>query len=158
MSESAAEKILADNLAEWKARVKASGKRAWREWVGKTADSAIPPSVVLRIIETWGRQCYLTGVSFGALTPDMEHKLALHACQGLNGNRESNLRPVLPAAHKKKTAKEKQVQAKVDAQAIAHMGLKKTKHPIPQPPKLPKPVKDKLPLPARTHDIFGRPI
>ncbi len=158
MSDPIAEKILADNLAEWKAKVKASGKRAWNEWIGKSADSAIPPHVALRIANTWDRRCYLTGVTLGAIKPDMEHKLALHACQGLNGNRESNLRPVLPAAHKKKTAKEKQVQAKVDAQALAHMGLKKTKHPIPQPVKPVKPVKDKLPLPPRTHDIFGRPL
>lgn len=135
-----AEEQLAKNHAEWKAKVHANGQRLHKEWIGATPDTPVPPRVALRITDTWDRKCFLTGVPFGPIKPEMEHKWPLHKCRGVNGNRESNLRPVFPQAHKKKTSEEKSARAKADRAATAHMGLKKTKHPIPQAPKPERPT------------------
>jgi hypothetical protein len=131
-----AEEILAKHHAEWKAKIHANGQRLPKEWIGKTPDSQPPPSVRLRIVDTWDRRDFVTGVPFGPVTPDIDHLWPLVKCKGVNGNRESNMRPIFPVVHKKKTAKDNKEKNKADRSAKKHMGLREEpENPIPQRPK-----------------------
>lgn len=138
-------------VAEWREKVRASGMRAWPEWIGKSGDTAIPGKVQARIVLLWGNVCYLTGVKIIG-KPDFEHVIPLHAG---GENREGNIRPASKAAHKGKSSEEQKRKAKADRARIAAVATIKPKATIPRPPKPEKPARDKLPLPARTHDIFG---
>lgn len=99
--------------------------RSTPEWVGKSDDTPIPPRVRLRVFEAHGGICGLTGRK---ITPadqwDVDHTVAL-----INGgeNRESNLRPVLRAAHRVKTAEDVKLKAKVDRVRKKHLGISQAK-------------------------------
>lgn len=136
-----AERKLAENLAAWKAKIHANGQRLPKEWIGATPDSVPPPSVRLRIIDTWDRRDFVTGVPFGPVTPDIDHLWPLIKCKGVNGNRESNMRPIFPVVHKKKTATDNKEKNKADRSAKKHLGLRDAPdHPIPQRPKPERPT------------------
>lgn len=95
--------------------------RAVEEWVGKTDDSAIPPRVKLRIWQREDGRCYLTGKKIMVGDKfEYEHKIAF--CNG-GSNRESNIFLALSAAHKVKTAADRDEKAKVDRIAKKHRGL-----------------------------------
>lgn len=141
-------------VAEWRAKVRASGMRAWDEWCGKSGDTAIPPKVQARIVLLWGNVCYLTGAKIIG-KPDFEHVIPLHAG---GENREGNIRPASKAAHRGKSSEEQSRKAKADRARIAAVATVTPKAKIPTRPRAEKPPRDKLPLPARTHDIFGRPL
>ena len=106
-----------------------TGKRAVEEWIGSSPDAAIPARVRLRVFEAHGGICALTGRK---IMPgdqwDCDHKLAL-----ANGgeHRESNLQPALREAHRKKTAEDVKVKAKIDRVRKKHLGIKTTRSPMP---------------------------
>lgn len=74
--------------------------RIVEEWIGKTADSAIPARVRARVFEAHGGRCHISGRKIGAGEPwDCDHVIAL-----INGgeNREKTAQDV---ATKSKTAR-----------------------------------------------------
>lgn len=103
--------------------------RAVPEWVGATDDARIPPRVRLRVFERFGGVCQLTGrkIMVGDQW-DCDHARAL-----VNGgeHRESNLQPVLRAAHRKKTAEDVKLKAKADRVRKKHLGLHAPKSTLP---------------------------
>lgn len=127
---------LARTVAEWRDKVRASGMRAWDEWIGKSGDTAIPPKVQARIVLLWGNVCYLTGARIPG-KPEFEHVVPLHAG---GENREGNIRPVSKAAHKGKSSAEQTRKAKADRARVAAVATVKPKAPIPAPPKPEKPT------------------
>ena len=99
--------------------------RATPEWIGKTDNSVPPPSVKRRIIESQDNRCALTAVEFRpGCKIEFDHKVDLW----LHGeNRESNLRAVTKAAHRKKTDAQATIRAKVMRQKEKHLGLRTNK-------------------------------
>lgn len=91
------------------------------EWIGKTDDTPVPPRVRLRIFETHGERCYLSGRK---IMPgdkwETEHKIAI-----INGgqNRESNLGPALSAPHKIKTRADVAEKSKIARIRAKHLGI-----------------------------------
>lgn len=103
--------------------------RSTPEWIGKTDDTPAPPRVRLRVFERFGGVCQITGRKIQTGDQwDLDHEVAL-----INGgeNRESNLRPVLRTAHRKKTAEDVRAKAKSDRIRKKHLGLHKTLSPLP---------------------------
>lgn len=103
--------------------------RAVKEWIGKSADSAIPPRVSLRVLELHNHRCYLSGVEIREGDHwQVEHRLAL----SLGGeNRESNLAPVLIEPHKIKTRADMKLKAKGARIRKKRFGLAKPKQIMP---------------------------
>lgn len=99
--------------------------RSTAEWVGKTDDAKVPPRVRKRIFDAHDGICHITGRKIMPGEPwDLEHKVALI----LGGeNREKNLAPALRDPHKKKTAAELKVRAKIDAVRKRHLGITQPK-------------------------------
>lgn len=99
------------------------------EWIGATDDARIPPRVRLRVFERFGGVCQLTDRK---IMPgdewDCDHAVAL-----INGgeHRESNLQPVLRAAHRRKTADDVAAKAKADRVRKKHLGLHNPKSKLP---------------------------
>ena len=106
--------------------------RAVAEWIAKNDDQAIPPRVKLRILDRENFICHLTGVRIDPVRDqfDFEHKISLI----LGGqHRESNIFPALRDPHKKKTAAEMKVKAKIAAVRKKHIGIKAETQPITSP-------------------------
>lgn len=103
--------------------------RSVEEWIGKNDDSKIPPRVRLRIFETHKGICHISGRSIRAGDKwECEHVVALT----LGGeHRESNLAPALVDPHKKKTKADRQIKKKIDRTRKKHLGLGKSKRPLP---------------------------
>jgi 5-methylcytosine-specific restriction protein A len=100
--------------------------RSVEEWIGKTDDTPIPPRVKLRVFETHGGVCHLSGRKIRAGEPwDCDHVKAL-----INGgaNRESNLAPALRDKHREKTAEDVAEKAIIARQRSKHLGIAKPKH------------------------------
>ena len=99
------------------------------EWIGKTDDSKVPDRVRLRILRAHNETCHLSGRNIAPGEKwEIEHIKALI----LGGeHRESNLAPALVEPHKRKTAMEMAVKAKIDGSAKRHFGIKKSKNPMP---------------------------
>lgn len=99
--------------------------RSVPEWIGKTADSAIPERVRLRIWEREEGRCYLTGRKIRPGDKyEFEHVIALALWTGEgHGNRESNIRLALKEPHKVKTAQDRAQQAKSDRIRKKHLGI-----------------------------------
>lgn len=93
------------------------------EWIGKTDDSKVPPRVRQRVFEREGGICHLTGRKIAPGEPwELEHKVSLI----LGGqHRENNLFPALVEPHKRKTAAEMKVKAKIARISKKHLGIKK---------------------------------
>ena len=103
--------------------------RSVPEWIGKTDDAAIPKRVRLRVLDAHDGICALTGRKIRPGDEwDLDHRVAL-----ANGgeHRESNLQPVLRAAHRKKTAADVAQKAKDRRVRAKHLGLHKPKTTIP---------------------------
>lgn len=103
--------------------------RSVPEWIGVTADTKAPTRVRLRVFETHGGRCHLTGRKIQPGEPwELEHVKPLH----LGGeNRESNLAPALVQAHREKSARELTAKAKADRIRAKHLGVwPKTKAPL----------------------------
>ena len=103
--------------------------RSTPEWIGKTPDSPIPPRVRLRVFERFGGICQETGRKIQPGDEwDCDHERAL-----INGgeHREGNLRPVLRAAHRAKTAEDVAIKKKDARVAKRHRGIKTKKALIP---------------------------
>ncbi len=94
------------------------------EWIGKIADSPIPPRVRLRIFQAYdGRcQCGCNRKIAAGESWDAEDEIAI-----INGGqrRESNLRPFLTAHHPQKTARDVEIKSKTYRMARRHVGIKK---------------------------------
>lgn len=119
--------------------------RSTSEWIGKTPDQQVPPRVRLRVLEAYDRKCYLTGLPIHPGDRwELEHKVALI----LGGeHREKNLAPALVGPHKRKTALEMKVKAKIADVAKAAYGIKAPKQkiasrgfPRTKEPRAPKPM------------------
>ena len=109
---------------------KAQG-RSVTEWIGKTPDAKIPDRVLLRILRRFDHVCQLTFVKIvPGITPEFDHVKRL---EDGGEHRESNLVPVMPSAHKTKSALEMGRQAKADAIAKRSYGMKEPAKPIPSP-------------------------
>ena len=93
------------------------------EWRGRNDDAMPPKSVKLRICERQGFKCALTGRPFreGDVV-HYDHAVPLW----LGGeNRETNLQAVLAEPHRRKTATEAAVRAKVKRLQESRAGIKK---------------------------------
>ena len=109
-------------IAEWRAKVAATGNREWQEWIGATPDSNPSPHIRTRIIMLWEMVCYLSGIKIKNVTDaELEHVVALS--EG-GENREGNLRPALPDAHKQKTKLEGERRTKANKVAAFNTGSK----------------------------------
>lgn len=91
------------------------------EWIGETPDTKIPPRVRLRVFETWGGVCGLSGRK---IMPgdkwQIDHRIAL----ALGGeHREANMWPVLVDAHKEKTKRDVAAKSKVARIRKKHLGI-----------------------------------
>ncbi len=92
------------------------------EWIGRDNDR-IPDRVRLRIFEKYGGKCMcgcLRKIYIGDEW-DCDHIVAL-----INGgeNRENNLRPLLRACHKGKTAEDVEEKSKIARIRSKHLGIK----------------------------------
>jgi 5-methylcytosine-specific restriction protein A len=101
--------------------------RSVPEWIGKTDDARPPPQVRLRIFESHGGRCHISGrVIRAGEVWDCDHVIAL-----VNGgeNRESNLAPALREYHKVKTAADVKEKSIVRRKRMKHLGIEaKKKH------------------------------
>lgn len=92
------------------------------EWIGKSADTAIPPRVKLRVFEAYGGRCHWSGQKIKPGDEwDADHVIAL-----INGgqNRETNLAPILRGKpHKEKTAQDVAEKSKVARMRQKHLGI-----------------------------------
>lgn len=98
--------------------------RAVPEWIGKTDDAKVPGRVRRRVFDREGGICHLTGVKIDPVRDawDLDHAVALI----LGGqHRESNLFPVLREPHRRKSAAEVTIKAKIEATRQKHMGIKR---------------------------------
>lgn len=109
-------------MRRWKMTVT---RRAVEEWIGKTPDTPAPARVRLRVFDRCGGICHLSGRKIQPGDKwDMDHITAL-----VNGgeNRESNLAPALKEEHRKKTASDVAMKAKVDRVRKKHLGIEPKK-------------------------------
>jgi len=121
--------------------------RSVPEWIGKTADTPIPPKVRARVFEAHGGRCHRSGRKIAAGERwECDHVIAL-----INGgeNRESNLAPILTQQHRQKTAEDVKLKSKVHRQRLKNIGAwPKSKRPIQSrgfPKSRPEPVNDDQP-------------
>ena len=103
--------------------------RAVSEWIGKTADSAIPPRVRLRIFDRQGGCCDECGRKLGVAGERVEYD---HETALINGgeNRESNIRALCTFCHAPKTKADVAVKSKTARVRKKRLGFTKSKNPI----------------------------
>lgn len=127
--ESIFDKQIAENVATWKAKVRATG-RPFKEWIGKTADAMPPERVRERIRQLWDDRCFFSEIEFRGKPFVLEHLVRIKDGK-LQANREGNIRPVLTDTAIIKTAREKREQASADRKKRKGAGTKaKPKTPI----------------------------
>ena len=103
--------------------------RSVPEWIGASPDAKIPGHVRLRIFERHEGICHISGRKILAGEKwEAEHIVPL--ADG-GEHRESNLAPALLESHRKKTAQEAKVRAKVRRVRKKHLGIEKSKNLIP---------------------------
>jgi 5-methylcytosine-specific restriction protein A len=100
------------------------------EWMAIENPNLMPPARVrLRIFEKFGGVCQLTGRK---IMPgegwDLDHITPL---EDGGENRESNLHPVLRAAHREKTARENSQRAKERRKREKFLGIERPKAKLP---------------------------
>lgn len=96
--------------------------RTTAEWVGATADTAIPPRVRIRIFERAAGRCEICGRKLGPADRwQADHTVAL-----INGgeNRESNLRVACDWCHSEKTKADVAEKATIHRKRAKHIGAK----------------------------------
>lgn len=134
--------------------------RAVAEWIGKTADTKIPPRVRLRIFERENGVCHLCQQPIQAGQKwEANHDPAL-----INSgeNRESKIFPAHVACHQVHTREAKAEKAKVAAIRQRHLGITRPTGKLRSPPfqksekaaKREKAASTKQPLKPRP--MFGR--
>jgi 5-methylcytosine-specific restriction protein A len=102
--------------------------RTVEEWIGKNDDAAIPPRVRVRVFNSHGGVCHLSGRRIRAgETWDVDHLVAL--CNG-GEHRESNLAPALRDKHREKTAQDMKEKSMVYRKRAAHLGLRPARQKI----------------------------
>ncbi len=100
--------------------------RSLPEWIGKHDDQKVPDRVRLRIFDRENGICHLTGKKIDPVRDewDLDHKVSLI----LGGeHRETNLFPALREPHRRKTATEVAVKAKIARTRKKHLGIKQEK-------------------------------
>lgn len=91
------------------------------EWIGKTADSKPPKSVIDRLFLRQNGRCAISGRKFKAgEAPHADHMIPL---KDGGENRESNLQLVFADSHREKTATENTARAKERRIRLKHAGL-----------------------------------
>lgn len=106
--------------------------RSVPEWIGKTDDQKVPDRVRMRIFDREGGICHLTGEKIDPVRDewDVDHKVALI----LGGeHRETNLFPAKREPHRRKTAVEMKVKAKIARTRKKHLGIDKPKSSLSHP-------------------------
>lgn len=107
---------------------KVTGRKT-EEWVASHPDQKIPPRVRLRVFDAHGGKCAISGRKIQSFEKwECDHRVAL-----INGgeHRESNLQPVLVAAHRAKTRADVAEKSTVARKRAKHLGLHKPKSTIP---------------------------
>ncbi len=102
------------------------------EWIGKHDDQKVPDRVRMRIFDREGGICHLTGEKIDPVRDewDVDHKVALI----LGGeHRETNLFPAKREPHRRKTAVEMKVKAKIARTRKKHLGIDKPKSSLSHP-------------------------
>lgn len=97
--------------------------RSVPEWIGKNADSAIPPRIRVRVFEAHGGRCAGCTRKIGPADKwDCDHIQAL-----ANGgqNRERNLQPLCSWCHGDKTKADVAEKAVTYRKKAKHIGVKK---------------------------------
>lgn len=137
--------------------------RTVAEWIGKSDDHRAPKSVRDRLKARFP-DCYLCSRKIEA-----DEKMALdHVVALINGgeNREGNLRPVHQKCHAIKTGEDVAEKARIAKKRQAYHGIRTSPpKPLVGAPFLPTPksaarkekAAQKLPMPPRVVDVFGRP-
>lgn len=103
--------------------------RSVPEWIGKTADSAIPPRVRMRVYERAKGACAKCGRPpiLGLEAREYDHAIPII----LGGeNRESNLQLLCVPCHKEKTKLDVKLKAKVARVQKKHVGITKARQRI----------------------------
>ncbi len=103
--------------------------RSVPEWIGKTSDTRVPDRVRVRVFESYGGLCYLSGREIRAGDAwEIDHIVAL-----VNGgeNRENNLAPVLASEHRSKTRQDVKAKAKGARVRQKYLGLGGPRLPMP---------------------------
>ena len=95
--------------------------RTVNEWVGKTADSKPPKSVIDRLFLRQGGRCAITGRKM--MPGDIKHADHVVPLKDGGNNSESNLQLVLADAHREKTSHENRGRAKERRIRLKHAGL-----------------------------------
>jgi len=106
--------------------------RSVPEWVGKHDDQKVPDRVRQRVFDREGGICHLTGEKIDPVRDewDVDHKVALI----LGGeHRETNLFPAKREPHRRKTAVEMKVKAKIARTRKKHLGIDKPKSSLSHP-------------------------
>jgi 5-methylcytosine-specific restriction protein A len=102
--------------------------RTVKEWFGKTDDAMPGPNVRLRIFETHGGVCHISGRKIGPSDQwDIDHIIAL--ADG-GENRETNLAPAIRERHREKTSAEATARATGKRKRMKAIGIKKAKRPM----------------------------
>ena len=91
------------------------------EWIGKTADSKPPKSVLDRLFLKQGGRCALSGRKI--MAGEVTHAVHIVPLKDGGQNREANLQLVLVDAHRAKTADENTARAKERRIRLKHAGL-----------------------------------
>lgn len=103
--------------------------RSTPEWIGKNDNEAIPPRVKVRVFFRYeGRCAKCTRKLSKKDTPQYDHIVAL--CNG-GAHRESNLQLLCGWHHRQKTAEDVAEKSMIYRKQRAHIGLQKSKHPMP---------------------------
>lgn len=96
--------------------------RTTEEWIAKHDDQKVPPRVRQRVFDRHDGVCHLTGRKIQPGEKwELEH---VHALILGGQHRESNLAPALAEPHKRKTAMEMKVKAKIARTRKKHLGIK----------------------------------
>lgn len=95
--------------------------RTVNEWVGKTADSKPPKSVIDRLFLRQGGRCAITGRKM--MPGETKHADHVVPLKDGGNNSESNLQLVLADAHREKTSHENRGRAKERRIRLKHAGL-----------------------------------
>lgn len=133
--------------------------RKVKPWEGKTDDAMPPTSCKLRILARQDGKCAISGKPFTAKEkPQFDHVTPLW----LGGkNVESNMQAIHGEPHKRKTAAEATVRAKVNANTAKNLGLKDAPTRPMRGRGFPPPQKKrdmaKAPV-QRKVDVFGRKL
>lgn len=127
--------------------------RSVPEWIGRHDDQKVPDRVRLRIFDREGGICHLTGEKIDPVRDawDLDHKIALI----LGGeHRETNLYPAKREAHRRKTAVEVAVKAKIARTRKKHLGIAKPKSSLSHPRF--RKLMDGTVVDKRTGEVVGR--